>query len=140
VNGIADTLPEDTLTQHEPGSELTPLLPSRRNQPVMEWAGLPDDFIPYVIPRKRADAYVAGDYDFAFGTWTIASGSHLVLCDNGTWDVVANRLDVSAINISSVTIDPGQAKVDCGATLNVTTDGPVRVTLLGCGTRTFGQE
>lgn len=37
-------------------------------------------------------------------------------------------------------IDPGQAKVDCGATPNVTTDGPVRVTLLGCGTRTFGQE
>lgn len=46
LNGIGDTLPVDTLTQHEPGSKLTPLLPSRRDQPVMEWAGVNDDWPP----------------------------------------------------------------------------------------------
>lgn len=87
INAVADTLPVDTVTEHEPGSTLTPLLPSRRNQPVMEWAGLPDDFIPTNIPRERADAYAAGDYDYEFDIWAGASGSHLVLCENGTWDV-----------------------------------------------------
>ena len=61
INGIADTTYVDSATQNEPGSRLTPLLPSRRNQPVIEWAGLPDNYITYNIPRERADAYLAGD-------------------------------------------------------------------------------
>ncbi|TMG96930.1 MAG: hypothetical protein E6H79_21850, partial [Betaproteobacteria bacterium] len=35
INGIVDTTYVDSATQHEPGSRLTPLLPSRRNQPVL---------------------------------------------------------------------------------------------------------
>jgi predicted esterase len=50
-----------------------------------------------------------------------------------------NRLDITAQNIASVTIDPGRARVSCGAALNVQTDGPVNVTLAGCGrTERFG--
>ena len=72
-NGVADKLPVDTTTVHEPGSTISPLLPSRRNQPVMEWAGSTDDFIPYNITRTRADLYAAGDYDYEFITWHSAS-------------------------------------------------------------------
>ncbi|WP_406442851.1 hypothetical protein OHB00_41570 [Streptomyces sp. NBC_00631] len=32
-----------------------------------------------------------------------------------------------------MTIDPKPAKVDCTAKLRVTSDGPVKVTLTGCG-------
>ncbi|MFG1816123.1 hypothetical protein ACGFIF_20335 [Kribbella sp. NPDC049174] len=239
INGIADTLPVDTATQHEPGSTLTPLLPSRRNQPVLEWAGLPDNYIPYNIPRERANAYLAGgQYDFKFDSWLGASSDHVVMCANATWGVltdwlgdmrgvkdpfyvtyvrnpamddpesglvgdhaywlsdiqsrsgqlgtidvqshgfglkdapaapvvtgagvetgstvpvnayttehrtkpapvsapVANRLDITATNVRTVTIDPQQAKVTCAADLNVTTDGPLTVRLIGCPDHNF---
>jgi glucodextranase-like protein len=53
--------------------------------------------------------------------------------------LVRNRLDITAKNISSLTIDPSRAHVNCGATLSVATDGPVSVTLAGCGrTQSFG--
>jgi hypothetical protein len=237
INGIADTTYVDTATQHEPGSTLTPLLPSRRNQPVMEWAGLPDDYIPYNIPRQRADVYLAGDYDYDFVSWLGASSEHVVMCANGTWgvatrwlgnlsgvqnifhvtyvrnpamddpqsglvgnkaywlseiqtrstdptqvgtiDVVSggfgladaptapvpvaagaeagttiainaytseqrikpmplpalaqDRLDITAVNISAVTVDRQRARVSCNADLRVTTDGPLTVRMLGCG-------
>jgi hypothetical protein len=45
---------------------------------------------------------------------------------------VKDGLDVSAKNISHVTIDASRAKVDCAAQLNVTTDGPLKVTLADC--------
>ena len=238
INGIADaTYPIDTVTQHEPGSRLTPLLPSRRNQPVLEWAGLPDNYIPYNLPRERANAYLAGDYDYQFTTWIGASSEHVVMCANGTWpvatrflgdmrgvqnifhvtyvrnpawddpasglvgnkaywlsnietrssdptqlgtiDVVSrgfgladaptapvlasagvepgttialnpytserrirsapvpalalDRLDITARNVSTVTIDRKRARVSCNAQLNVDTDGPITVRLPGCG-------
>lgn len=248
-NGVADELPFDTTTVHEPGSRVSELLPSRRNQPVMEWAGSNDDFIPYNITRKRADLYAAGDYDYEFITWHGIPASHLLMCNNGTWDVmtkwlgdmkrvvdpvrvtyvrnpfmddpgaglVGNRaywvsaietrsralgtidvisdgfdtgpaearhnetenlsvpsdgvylssgidqpdrraafaqnpftreyrhlgsgpahtpsdtLTITAKNISTLTIDPQRAKVTCNAKLDVKTDGPLSITLLGCG-------
>lgn len=92
LNGVADTLPVDTLTNHEPGSKLTPLLPSRRNQPVMEWAGVNDDFIPYNITRERADAYAAGDYDYEFISWVGLASEHLVMCKGGLWEVATSWL------------------------------------------------
>lgn len=238
INGIADaTYPIDTVTQHEPGSRLTPLLPSRRNQPAVEWAGLPDNYIPYTIPRERANAYLAGDYDYQFVTWIGASSEHVVMCANGTWpvataflgdmrgvkdifhvtyvrnpamddpqsglvgnkaywlsgietrasdptqlgtiDVISrgfgladapvapvvlgagvepgttialnawtserriraaplpmlalDRLDITARNISTITIDRKRARVSCNAQLVVNTDGPLTVKMPGCG-------
>jgi hypothetical protein len=50
---------------------------------------------------------------------------------------VANRLDITATNIRTVTIDPHQAKVTCDADLNVTTDGPLTVRLIGCADHNF---
>ena len=44
----------------------------------------------------------------------------------------ADVLDVRATDISTVTIDPERAGVDCDAELKVTTDGPLEVMLLGC--------
>ena len=43
-----------------------------------------------------------------------------------------NRLIINATNIASITIDPVAARVDCDAQLDVTSDGPLRVRLLGC--------
>ncbi|TML00012.1 MAG: hypothetical protein E6G34_00470 [Actinobacteria bacterium] len=43
-----------------------------------------------------------------------------------------NALDIAATNISAMTIDAKRAKVSCQATLNVTTDGPLTVTLADC--------
>ncbi|HUS24583.1 MAG TPA: hypothetical protein VM369_06515, partial [Candidatus Binatia bacterium] len=50
---------------------------------------------------------------------------------------VANVLHVAATNVSSVTIAPARARVDCSARLDVTTDGPLTVTLEGCGSSSF---
>jgi predicted esterase len=53
---------------------------------------------------------------------------------------VADVLDINATNVSAVTVYPARAHVDCNATLNVTTDGPLTVTLAGCanGTSSWG--
>jgi predicted esterase len=52
---------------------------------------------------------------------------------------VRNQLDIDATNVSALTIDPSRAHVSCGAALIVKTDGPVSVTLAGCGrAQTFG--
>jgi dienelactone hydrolase len=48
-----------------------------------------------------------------------------------------DELDITATNASAVTIDPRRARVDCAARLNVKTDGPLAVTLTGCGTRSY---
>jgi hypothetical protein len=52
---------------------------------------------------------------------------------------VRNVLNIDASNISTLTIDPKRARVSCSAQLNVATDGPLTVTLGGCGrSQTFG--
>jgi predicted esterase len=45
----------------------------------------------------------------------------------------ADRLDVTATNVRSASIDVHRARVDCKAKVNVTTDGPITLTLPGCG-------
>jgi predicted esterase len=92
LNGVADTLPVDTLTAHEAGSKISPMLPSRRNQPVMEWAGTTDDFIPYDITRTRADAYAKGAYDYEFISWAGLAAEHLTMCKNGMWQLATKWL------------------------------------------------
>ncbi|MHB8233272.1 MAG: hypothetical protein ACYDHT_01320, partial [Solirubrobacteraceae bacterium] len=44
----------------------------------------------------------------------------------------SDTLDITATNVSSVTIDAKRAKVNCKAHLNVVTDGPLTVTLADC--------
>jgi predicted esterase len=46
---------------------------------------------------------------------------------------VRNRLDISATNLSELTIDVRRAHVRCDAALNVRSDGPITIALDGCG-------
>jgi hypothetical protein len=45
----------------------------------------------------------------------------------------ADTIQLTATNLKSVTIDVARAGLTCGAKLSVKTDGPVTVTLGGCG-------
>ena len=47
----------------------------------------------------------------------------------------ADRLDLDLKNVRSLTIEPARARIDCDAQLAVKTDGPVTITLAGCGRR-----
>lgn len=44
----------------------------------------------------------------------------------------SDALDINATNIATASIDVSRAHVDCDAKLNITTDGPIMVTLPGC--------
>ncbi|HWY25803.1 MAG TPA: hypothetical protein VNX47_12840, partial [Nevskia sp.] len=46
--------------------------------------------------------------------------------------VAADTLDITTSNVSSITIDPARAKLDCKAKLNINSDGPLQVVLSGC--------
>jgi hypothetical protein len=46
---------------------------------------------------------------------------------------VENRLDIQAVNIRAVTINVDRARVGCDAELDVSSDGPLTVTLEGAG-------
>jgi pimeloyl-ACP methyl ester carboxylesterase len=105
INGLADTAPVDTVTQHKLGSDIEPLLPSRYDQPVMEWAGINDDFIPYDITRRRADAYAAGSYDYEFISWTGLAAEHLTMCNDGTFSVLDNWLGSSTREVNPARVE-----------------------------------
>jgi hypothetical protein len=44
----------------------------------------------------------------------------------------ANRIDITATNIAAATVDVRRARIGCDATVNITSDGPVTITLAGC--------
>jgi hypothetical protein len=44
----------------------------------------------------------------------------------------SEAIDVKATNIATAAIDVSRAGVNCNAKLNVTTDGPIAITLVGC--------
>lgn len=74
------------------------------------------------------------------GTGTLTGGTIPAIAYTSqfkTWGppptiAAADQLDVSASNVSTVTIDVNRARVDCNVTLRVTTDGPLTVSLAGC--------
>ena len=45
----------------------------------------------------------------------------------------ADRLDITARNLGTVTVDVTRARVDCHVDLHVNSDGPLKITLGGCG-------
>ena len=52
---------------------------------------------------------------------------------------VRNVLHLDATNLRTVTVNPGRARLTCGAGLDVHTNGPLAVKLAGCGrTEHFG--
>jgi len=65
------------------------------------------------------------------------SGSSVYTGQTQTWQpaqrvAARDELDVNLTNIGAVTIDPRRARIGCGATVHVTSDGPATVTLAGC--------
>jgi len=51
---------------------------------------------------------------------------------------VQDVLVITAKNLATMTVDVARAQVDCGVHLDVKTDGPLSITLAGCGrTLTF---
>ena len=44
-----------------------------------------------------------------------------------------NRVDLTLANVSQLTIDPVRARIGCDAVIAIASDGPVTVTLAGCG-------
>ena len=44
----------------------------------------------------------------------------------------ADRIDVTATNLATATIDPRRAGINCAAQIEVTSDGPFELTLAGC--------
>src|SRR5207237_5492510 len=52
---------------------------------------------------------------------------------SGPAQTPTDTLTITAKNIGTLTIDPQRAKVSCNAKLDVKTDGPLSITLLGCG-------
>jgi predicted esterase len=92
----------------------------------------------------RSEGFGVGDapvLPLRTGSGSLEGGSHgplLYTFERRDWGAVpstpiADRLVVKATNIASATIDPRRARITCGATLAVTTDGPFKLTLAGCG-------
>jgi hypothetical protein len=44
----------------------------------------------------------------------------------------ADTIDINATNVAKAQINVQRAAVDCNVKLNITTDGPIAVTLAGC--------
>jgi hypothetical protein len=45
---------------------------------------------------------------------------------------VENKLDITATNVSSITINANRARISCDAQKNITSDGPITVNLVNC--------
>jgi hypothetical protein len=75
-----------------------------------------------------------------FGAGTLSGGNLGTLAftrQYKTWGPVlpsakADRIDLTATNVSAVTINPKRAGVSCNVDLRVTSDGPLTVNLAGC--------
>ena len=91
----------------------------------------------------RSEGFGVGDPPASatqFGAGVLTGGQLGALpftSESKTWGAAPkapakDALDISATNVSQVTIDAKRAKVDCHAQLNVTSDGPLTVKLAGC--------
>jgi hypothetical protein len=91
----------------------------------------------------RSEGFGLGDPPASatqFGAGVLTGGQLGALpftSESKTWGAapkapVADTLDINATNVSSVTIDGKRAKVNCHPKLNVTSDGPISVTIADC--------
>jgi pimeloyl-ACP methyl ester carboxylesterase len=91
----------------------------------------------------RSEGFALGDAPVnatATGAGTLTGGKIPAIpftSETKTWGKAPSApkhdtLDMTATNVSAVTIDAKRAKVNCAATLNVKTDGPLTVTLADC--------
>jgi pimeloyl-ACP methyl ester carboxylesterase len=91
----------------------------------------------------RSEGFGVGDAPASAttkGTGTMTGGTvgaQPFSSETKTWGAapsapVKDALDITATNVSHVTIDAKRAKVDCHAQLNVKSDGPISVSLADC--------
>jgi hypothetical protein len=64
-------------------------------------------------------------------------GTLLYASNSQTWGPspsapVSDSIDLNATNIATAQVNVRRARVDCNVNLNITTDGPITVSLLGC--------
>jgi hypothetical protein len=84
-------------------------------------------------PAPNAPVKGSGNYYYAVPTYPWPNYNSQTVTWGPTPSVPSrNALDVTAENIASLTIDPARAKIDCNATINVKSDGPISIKLLGC--------
>ena len=70
---------------------------------------------------------------------TMPYNERLKTWDPGTSTTAHQVLHLNAQNLAQVVVHPARARLNCNAHLDVTTDGPLTLTLAGCGrTLTFG--
>jgi pimeloyl-ACP methyl ester carboxylesterase len=58
---------------------------------------------------------------------------HILEWDDAPDIQSADRLDLTLVNLATVTVDMARARLTCDAEVDVDTDGPVDVTFAGCG-------
>jgi hypothetical protein len=108
----------------------------------------PVDGRPVGIVDARSEGFGVGDPPVSptiLGGGVVAGGALGALTYSSfakTWGPapaapVRDVLHINATNVASVTINPVRAKIDCAAVLDVQSDGPISVTLSGCGTKAF---
>ena len=83
---------------------------------------------PAILPRQAGAGVLTG------GTLpALAYASRSRAWGAAAPALAADRLTLRATNVASVTVHPGRAGLTCAAVLDVQTDGPLTVTLDGCG-------
>ena len=74
------------------------------------------------------------------GTGTLTGGNMgtlLYTSNSQTWSPtptapISDSIDLNATNVATAQVNVQRAHVDCNVNLNITTDGPITVSLLGC--------
>lgn len=65
-------------------------------------------------------------------TPALAFAERTIMRTEAAAEPTADRIEVTATNISRVVVDPVRARVTCGADVVVDSDGPIEVVLAGC--------
>ncbi|SNS83105.1 Predicted esterase [Noviherbaspirillum humi] len=101
-------------------------------------AGAPRGSIDAISRAFGEGDPVASPTGSGAGVITGKLGAQAYVSQYKTWSLptataAADRLDIVARNVSSVTVNVQRAKLSCNAALVVDTDGPLTVELEGCG-------
>jgi dienelactone hydrolase len=83
---------------------------------------------PPVSPTQTGSGVLTGGATFLAAPFT----SQLRTWGDPPVTAVAKQLDITATNVSAVTIDANRARVGCKPKLNVVSDGKLKIKLLGC--------
>src|SRR5207302_843520 len=123
-----------------PGSAGDQLI-SIRNDPLLLWNATADELVNLRTSEQAVAADTAAGLQFQEGGGALPGGERPGLAyvsRSQSWGQtptapVQDGLVVNATNLATMTIDVARARVTCGVTLDVQTDGPLTIVLGGCG-------